>query len=99
MFLVHTVKFFGLTSLEAMKNKCPVLISKCSALPEINANAALYFNPFNVKELINKMNKLIKNHKLRNSLILKGNIHVKKFKWLYSYKNLMSIIETNNNKI
>ena len=90
---------FGLTSLEAMKNKCPVLISRSSALPEINGNAALYFNPLNVGELIFKMNKLIKSHKLRNSLILKGNIHVKKFKWIYSYKNLMSIIETNNNKI
>ena len=27
---------FGLTSLEAMKNKCPVLISRTSALPEVN---------------------------------------------------------------
>jgi len=88
---------FGLTSLEAMKNKCPVLISNSSALPEINANAVLYFNPFNHEELTYKMNKLIKSRKLRNSLILRGNAHVKKFKWLYSYKNLMSIIETNNN--
>ena len=42
---------FGLTSLEAMKNKTPVLISKCSAIPEINGKAALYFNPKNHKDI------------------------------------------------
>lgn len=83
---------FGLTSLEAMKNKCPVLISKTSALPEINGNGALYFDPLNVSKLYYKMNNLINNLKLRNSLILKGDIHVKRFKWLYLYKNLMKII-------
>ena len=70
-----------------------ILISRTSALPEVNGNAALYFNPLNIKELYYKMHKLLKNRKLRNSLIYKGNNHIKKFRWLYSYKNLTSIIE------
>ena len=41
---------FGLTSLEAMSNGAPVLISNRSALPEVNKDAALYFDPDNIKD-------------------------------------------------
>ena len=36
---------FGLTSLEAMSQGTPVVISNRSALPEINGKSALYFDP------------------------------------------------------
>ena len=84
---------FGLTTLEAMQNKCPVLVSNFSALPEINGNAVLYFDPNNYNEIYNKMNKLIKNNNLRKLLINRGQKHVSKFKWSSNYNILMKIIE------
>ncbi len=84
---------FGLTSLEAMKNNCPVLISNCSALPEINGDAALYFDPRNSKDIENKINKLISNNFLRRKLVKKGSNHIKKFKWERTFNNLMRIIK------
>ncbi len=83
---------FGLTSLEAMKYKTPVLISDCSALPEVNGNAALYFNPYNSRDTSSKIDKLINSYKLRKSLINRGINQVDKFKWINTYKNLMKII-------
>lgn len=83
---------FGLTTLEAMKNKCPVLVSKFSALPEINGKAALYFNPSKDNEIYKQMNKLIRDSLLRKLLISKGQKHVVKFKWSSTYSNLMKII-------
>ena len=83
---------FGLTTLEAMKNKCPVLVSKFSALPEINGKAALYFNPSKDNEIYKQMNKLIRDSLLRKLLISKGQKHVVKFKWSSTYINLMKII-------
>ncbi len=83
---------FGLTTLEAMKNKCPVLVSKSSALPEINGNAALYFDPSNDNEIYKQINKLIRDSFLRKLLISKGQKHVVKFKWSSTYSNLMKII-------
>ena len=44
-------KVFGLTSLEAMSQGCPVIISKKSALPEINNLAAEYFDPDNIEQI------------------------------------------------
>lgn len=83
---------FGLTSLEAMRFKTPVLISNCSALPEINGNAALYFDPNNLDDISFKMDELVNSYRLRKSLINKGLIQVNKFKWINTYKNLMKII-------
>lgn len=83
---------FGLTTLEAMKNKCPVLVSKSSALPEINGNAALYFDPSNDNEIYKQINKLIRDSFFRKLLISKGQKHVVKFKWSSTYSNLMKII-------
>ena len=72
---------FGLTSLEAMSYGCPVLVSNASALPEINGNAAEYFNPDNIQEITNKMNLMIKNINYRNKLINNSKKHIKKFSW------------------
>ena len=83
---------FGLTTLEAMSNNCPVLVSRSSALVEINNDSALYFHPDNQNDITEKMSNLIDNINLRQSLINKGTNHVKKFKWSKTFKDTMVII-------
>jgi len=46
---------FGLPGLEAMANKCLVLASDIPSLREVYGNAALYFNPYDTKDLVRKM--------------------------------------------
>ena len=72
---------FGLTSLEAMSQKCPVLISKKSALPEINLNSALYFDPDKIDEISFLISNILKKNNLRKKLIKKGFTHSQKFNW------------------
>ena len=83
---------FGLTTLEAMSNNCPVLVSKTSALPEINSDSALYFDPDNKNEIREKILDLINNYDLRQSLKEKGLQHIKNFKWSKTFENTMNII-------
>ena len=83
---------FGLTTLEAMSNNCPVLVSKTSALPEINSDCALYFDPDDKNEIRNKILDLINNFDLRQSLKNKGLQHVKNFKWSKTFESTMKII-------
>ncbi|MEK7071285.1 MAG: glycosyltransferase family 1 protein [Patescibacteria group bacterium] len=73
---------FGIPVLEAMAQDCPVLSSDTGALPEIAGNAALYFNPEKVEELVNQL-ELLKNNKenLREELIKKGRERIKQFSW------------------
>ncbi len=84
---------FGLTSLEAMSQKCPVIISKSSALPEINGKAAIYFDPDNELDIKNAMEKVLTNVDYRNELINKGNIHLKNYNWENTVKETLKILE------
>ena len=72
---------FGLTTLEAMSYDCPILVANRSALPEINSNAAEYFNPDDVAQIKRKMLKMINDKKLRKKLKNNSKIHLKKFSW------------------
>lgn len=83
---------FGFTSLEAMTQKCPVLISSKSALPEINGNAALYFDPDNEEDIKNSMKKLLCDEKLRLNLIYNGFENYRKYSWSKTVKDTMKVL-------
>lgn len=72
---------FGLPPLEAMARSCPVLSSNTSSMPEILGEAALYFDPRDKVDFINKAQQLIENQELRNKMIALGLAQVKKYSW------------------
>ncbi|MCX6726202.1 MAG: glycosyltransferase family 1 protein, partial [Candidatus Shapirobacteria bacterium] len=81
--LVHPafMEGFSLTGLEAMALNCPVIASNSSCLPEIYHDAVLYFNPKMETELVNQINRLRQDPKLRISLITKGKKLIKLYSW------------------
>ncbi len=81
--LVHPsyMEGFSLTGLEAMALNCPVISSTSSCLPEIYQDSVLYFDPDNSTELVDQINKLNNNPKLRQQLIKKGHQQVQKYSW------------------
>ena len=72
---------FGLPPLEAMASGTPVLSSKVSAMPEILGDAALYFNPYKVSDIADKIEMIVSDEKLRLELSKRGLKHVKKYDW------------------
>jgi glycosyltransferase involved in cell wall biosynthesis len=81
---------FGLTSLEAMSQRTPVIISNKSALPEINGKAAMYFNPDNIEEINDTFKRVLFDRKLQLKLIQNG------LKLLNKYNNNKNIKKTIN---
>ncbi len=81
--LVHPSKMegFGLTGLEAMQVGLPVLSSNASCLPEIYADAALYFDPNNVADLVSSLEKIIGSQEVREELMVKGYQRSRAFSW------------------
>ena len=84
---------FGLTTLEAMSNKCNVLISNHSSLPEINSDAADYFDPDNIKNIEKKIKFNLFNKQQRKKLIRNSIKRVKIFKWRKTVSQTLEFIQ------
>ncbi len=73
---------FGLPAMEAMANKCLVLASDIPSLKEVCADAAIYFDPYNPKDIVEKMKEVCFNDLNHFSQkTKKGLERVKLFSW------------------
>lgn len=70
---------FGLPPLEAMAHGCPVLASSASSLPEVCGDAAVYADPYDVSDLTEKLDGLIRDASLRVRLGRLGRQRVERF--------------------
>jgi glycosyltransferase involved in cell wall biosynthesis len=72
---------FGISAVEAMVSGCPVVVSRCSALPEICQDATLYCSPLDVNDLVDKIGQILGDNDLRDNLRRKGLERAKAFDW------------------
>ncbi|KKW36106.1 MAG: glycosyl transferase, group 1 [Candidatus Giovannonibacteria bacterium GW2011_GWA2_53_7] len=72
---------FGLPPLEAMAHGVPVAASKTSSLPEILGDAALYFDPDNLEDMVRVMETALSDETLRQTLTQKGYEKIKAYSW------------------
>jgi len=71
---------FGFTTLEAMKSGTMVLASDRKASREVNSNAAIFFNPYDIIDLKRKILKYLLIRR-RKKYIKMGKRRVKNFSW------------------
>ncbi len=72
---------FGLPVLEAMDRGVPVACSDASSLPEVAGDAALLFDPLDVAQMTEAIERLLNDRPLREQLIARGRERVKQFTW------------------
>ena len=72
---------FGLPPLEAMAQGCPVASSDKASMPEILGDAAIFFNPDDETEMVEKILVIINDSGLREEIKSKGRERVKKYDW------------------
>ena len=85
---------FGLPPLEAMHFDTPVLSSDQSCMPEILGNAALYFDPKNKEDLLNKLEQIISGQDLRNKLTNTGQEQIKLYSWYKTAQEIQQLYKT-----
>ncbi len=83
---------FGIPILEAMNFNCPVISSYASSLPEIAGGAALYFDPNNYLDLVEKLKILSEDNKLKSALIKKGKQRIKEFSWKKTAQQTLDLL-------
>lgn len=84
---------FGLPPLEAMSYGIPCAVSKVSSMPEVLEQASLYFNPYSMDDMSEKMEILLKDEALRTSFIEKGFNQIKKFSWEKCAEQVIDLYE------
>lgn len=82
---------FGIPLLEAFALKCPVVSSNAGALPEVGGDACIYFDPHDLGDTVNKIDKVINDESLRKEMIIKGQKRVKLFSWEKLVKQTLEV--------
>ena len=82
---------FGLTGLEAMQLDLPVLAADASCLPEAYGDAALYFDPRKLSDLVNKIDMIVSDPSILKDLIKKGRKQIKLFSWYKTAKQTLAV--------
>lgn len=72
---------FGLPVLEAMSCGSPVVIAKTQALVELAEDCALYFSPYKIADMADKIQVILTNKQLRGKLTKRGLIRSRRFAW------------------
>ncbi len=72
---------FGLPPLEAMQCMTPAVVSNVSSIPEVCRDAVLYFDPYDIKDMAQKIHKLVTEGALQKSLVKKGLDQIQNFSW------------------
>ncbi len=85
---------FVIPIVEAMRCGVPVIASNVTAVPEVAGPAAIYVNPFEIKEIADAMTRICNDTTLRKQLILNGEVQSKKFSWDIAAQKLWSTIES-----
>jgi glycosyltransferase involved in cell wall biosynthesis len=72
---------FGIPVLEAFSCRCPAVLSNTGSLPEVGADAALYFDPADETSLRDVIERILSDEHLRDGMIEKGLERVTLFSW------------------
>ena len=70
---------FGIPVLEAFSGGCPVVLSDRSSLPEVAAEAAVYFDPEDDGAIADAVERVLTDDVLRSDLVLKGTKRLRHF--------------------
>ncbi|GAK57909.1 glycosyl transferase, group 1 [Candidatus Vecturithrix granuli] len=72
---------FGIPVLEAFACGCPAILSNTSSLLEVGGDAAVYFEPKDLRSIQETIAKVISHEDVRRDLIARGYERVKLFSW------------------
>ena len=72
----------------------PVAAARRTSLPEILGDAALWFDPDNIEEMVEVMERALTDKPLRDSLIAKGHEQIKHYSWTTMAREILKLYDS-----
>lgn len=91
-----TCESFGMTLVEAMACGAPVLSSNIEPMPEICGDAAVYFNPFNPRDIAEKIENVLLDNNLLQKMKQLSLKRANYFSWEIAAKETLQVLESVN---
>jgi len=85
---------FGIPTIEAFSCECPVILSDTSCMKEVGGDAACYFNPTDVNDMANVIEKVYLSDSLRTKMKEKGKECSKCFYWDDISKSIVDLYKS-----
>jgi len=85
------VEGFGLPVLESMASGTPVICSRAASLPEVGADAVLYFDPQDADELASLMQSVLESPDLHADLRMRGLARARELTWKQSVQRHLEV--------
>lgn len=92
--LPSLIEGFGLIGVEAQTSRIPVLASDVPVLREVLGDGAWYFDPYKPADMAEKINKVLSNEDLRESLLAKGLQNCQKYSWTKAAEKTLEIYQS-----
>lgn len=84
---------FGIPLVEAMEFALPIASSNTSAMPEVAGCAAIYFDPYNVSEMSESIERVMFDQPLRKNLIAAGLKRKQDFSWEKTARETLEVFK------
>jgi glycosyltransferase involved in cell wall biosynthesis len=85
---------FGFPPLEAAAMNTPSVVSNTSCIPEICGKGALYFDPFDIEDIKDKLERMFTDRKLRNEVIIKASKNLKSYSWEATARKTFKVFQS-----
>lgn len=82
---------FSLTPLEAQYYGLPCVISDIACHKEVYGDSVLYFDPYNVQDIVSKINDILTDKNLRENIVKKGYERTKIYDWIHTAEKTLEV--------
>jgi len=84
---------FGLPILEGFASEIPVITSSTSSIPEVAADAAVYIDPEDPRDIARGMMRLLQDPGLQKEMVARGKLRAREYSWKRSAQKHRALFE------
>jgi len=88
-----SIETFGNPLVEAMASGAPVVCSNVAAMPEVVGDAAQFFDPLNVQDMVYVIKNVMRNQKLKREMSAKSTEQAKLYSWQKTASKTLDVLK------